>query len=149
MKNKRHLLILKLINEEKIGTQEELASRLKEEGIDVTQATISRDIKTLGLIKVADCENNYRYSYPGTGKALESKNWLEKMINNFVVDIEYSANIILLKCVSGTAGGLGLAVDNSDIEEVIGTVAGDDTLLIVVKPPEVAPDVYEKLRALI
>ncbi|MFW6386833.1 MAG: arginine repressor [Bacillota bacterium] len=149
MQNKRHLIILKLIREENIGTQEDLALRLREEGIDVTQATISRDIKKLGLIKVPGEDDRYYYSYPGTGNTLQSRSWLRKMIKNFVIDMDYSENIILIKCVSGMASGLGVAVDNSDIEGIMGTVAGDDTLMVVVKPSGVTPRVFEKLSSLL
>lgn len=149
MQNKRHLMILRLIKEENIGTQEELASRLREEGIEVTQATISRDIKKLGLIKVPGEDDEYYYSYPGTGNTLQSRSWLKKMVQNFVLDIDYSENIILLKCVSGMAGGLGVAVDNSKIEGIMGTVAGDDTLMVVVKPTEIAPRVFDQFSSLL
>ena len=146
MKSKRHLKILSMIKNEKIGTQQELVARLHESGYDVTQATISRDIKKLGLIKVPDGSGSYRYKFPNKNKNVDAKNWLKKMIQDFVLDMDYSENIIVLKTVNGTAGGLGLAFDNTDFEGIIGSVAGDDTLLLVIKNKENTPKLFNDLQ---
>jgi len=148
MKNKRQLKILNLIKNEIISTQKELVDRLREEGIEVTQATISRDIKKLGLVKVPDDQGSYKYALANQKSNAENKYWLKKMFNNLVADINYSENLILLKTVKGTAGGLGEALDNADWENVIGSVAGDDTLLLIVKPSNKTEEVFEKLKKL-
>lgn len=148
MKNKRQLKILNLIKNEVISTQEELVKRLKEEGIKVTQATVSRDIKKLGLIKVPDEEGNYKYALANQKSTAENKYWLKKMFNNLVADIDFSDNIILLKTVKGTAGGLGEALDNTEWENIIGSVAGDDTLLLIIKPADKTEEIYAELKKL-
>lgn len=148
MKNKRQLKILNLIKNEVISTQEELVERLEEEGIKVTQATISRDIKKLGLIKIPDEDGAYKYALANQKSSSENKYWLKKMFNNLVADIDFSDNIILLKTVKGTAGGLGEALDNANWQNIIGSVAGDDTLLLIVKPSDKTEDVYEDLKKL-
>ncbi|MGM0445332.1 MAG: arginine repressor [Bacillota bacterium] len=148
MKNKRQLKILNLIKNEVISTQEELVERLEEEGIKVTQATISRDIKKLGLIKIPDEDGAYKYALANQKSSSENKYWLKKMFNNLVADIDYSDNIILLKTVKGTAGGLGEALDNANWQNIIGSVAGDDTLLLIIKPSDKTEDVYEDLKKL-
>ena len=148
MKNKRQLKILNLIKNEVISTQEELVERLEEEGIKVTQATISRDIKKLGLIKIPDEEGGYKYALANQKSSAENKYWLKKMFNNLVADIDYSDNIILLKTVKGTAGGLGEALDNANWQNIIGSVAGDDTLLLIVKPSNKTEEVFQDLKKL-
>jgi transcriptional regulator of arginine metabolism len=148
MKNKRQLKILNLIKNEVISTQEELVQRLEEEGIKVTQATVSRDIKKLALIKIPDEEGRYKYALANQKSNSENKYWLKKMFNNLVADIDFSDNIILLKTVKGTAGGLGEALDNANWKNIIGSVAGDDTLLLIIKPVEKTEDVFEGLKKL-
>ncbi|MDZ7672673.1 MAG: arginine repressor [Halanaerobiales bacterium] len=148
MKNKRQLKILNLIKNEVITTQEELVERLEEKGIKVTQATVSRDIKKLGLIKIPDEDGGYKYALANQKSNSENKYWLKKMFNNLVADIDFSDNIILLKTVKGTAGGLGEALDNANWKNIIGSVAGDDTLLLIIKPVDKTEDVFDNLKKL-
>jgi transcriptional regulator of arginine metabolism len=149
MKSKRHLKIVNIIKNNDISTQEELVERLRQEGIDITQATVSRDIKKLGLIKVPDGFGGYKYSLPNERKQADIYNWLKRMFQDFVVDMNYSENLIVLKTLPGTAMGLGSAIDNIEWEEVIGSVAGDDTLLLVIKPVERTEALYQKLQELL
>ncbi len=149
MKSKRHLKIVNIIKNSDISTQEELVERLCQEGIDITQATVSRDIKKLGLIKVPDGFGGYKYSLPNERKQTDIHNWLKRMFQDFVVDMDYSENIIVLNALPGTAMGLGSAIDNIEWEEVIGSVAGDDTLLLIIKPKERTEELYQKLQELL
>ncbi|HLV10617.1 MAG TPA: arginine repressor [Halanaerobiales bacterium] len=146
MKSKRHLKIINIIKDYDIRTQEELVEKLNQEGIEVTQATISRDIKRLGLIKVPDGYGAYKYSLPSERKQSDIYDWLEKMFQDFVVDMNFSENLIVLKTLPGTAMGLGSAIDNIDWKEVIGSVAGDDTLLLIIKPKEKTEGLFRKLQ---
>lgn len=146
MKSKRHLKIVNIIKTNDISTQEELVEELHSQGIDVTQATVSRDIKKLGLIKVPDGYGGYKYSLPNERKQTDIFDWLQRMFQDFVVDMDYSENLIVLNTLPGTAMGLGSAIDNIDWEEIIGSVAGDDTLLLVVKPKEKTKPLFNKLR---
>lgn len=149
MKSKRHLKILNLIKKEKIGTQQELVARLHEDNIEVTQATVSRDIKKLGLIKVPDGYGEYKYSLSSKRSKGDVEDWMKKMIQDFVVDMEFSENLIVLKTILGTAGGLAAAIDNSKWEEIMGTVAGDDTILLVVKNKDKTEEVFNKIKELL
>ncbi len=146
MKSKRHLKIVNIIKDYAISTQEDLVDRLQSQGIEVTQATISRDIKKLGLIKVPDGYGGYKYSLPSERKQTDIKNWLQRMFRDFVVDMDYSENIIVLNTLPGTANGLGSAIDNVEWGEIIGSVAGDDTLLLVIKPKEMTEVLFNKLQ---
>ncbi len=146
MKSKRHLKIVNIIKEYAISTQEDLVDKLQSQGIEVTQATISRDIKKLGLIKVPDGYGGYIYSLPSERKQTDIKNWLQRMFRDFVVDMDYSENIIVLNTLPGTANGLGSAIDNVEWGEIIGSVAGDDTLLLVIKPKEMTEILFNKLQ---
>ncbi|MGM0409315.1 MAG: arginine repressor [Bacillota bacterium] len=149
MKSKRHLKILDLIKKEKIGTQQELVARLHEAGIEVTQATVSRDIKKLGLIKVPDGHGGYKYSLSTKRSKGDVEDWMKKMIQDFVIEMDYSENIIVLKTLLGTAGGLAAAIDNSKWDEILGTVAGEDTILLVVKNKDNITKVFNKIKELL
>ncbi len=149
MKSKRHLKILSLIKNEDIATQEELVARLHEEGIEVTQATISRDIKNLGLIKVPDGEGEYKYSLPSRRSQSDVEGWLQKMFQDFVTDMDYSQNIIVIKTVQGTAGGVAATLDNYSWKNVLGTIAGDNTVMVVVKPADRVEEVFQGFKDLL
>ncbi len=138
--------IVNIIKEYAISTQEDLVDKLHNQGIEVTQATISRDIKKLGLIKIPDGYGGYKYSLPSERKQTDIKNWLQRMFRDFVVDMDYSENIIVLNTLPGTANGLGSAIDNVEWEEIIGSVAGDDTLLLVIKPKEMTEVLFNNLQ---
>jgi transcriptional regulator of arginine metabolism len=148
MKNKRHMRIMELISQEDIFTQEELSQRLKDLGEDVTQATVSRDIKEMKLVKVADETGHSRYAAVG-----EPSNGLSaRMIRVFsdtVMSIESSANILLIRTLSGSANAAAEAVDALRWPEILGTIAGDNTIMIIVRQEFSAEDVVNRLRALI
>ena len=130
VRNQRQQAILKLISEREIDTQEGLCAALAEYGVSVTQATISRDIKDLHLVKIAGTEKKYRYGV----EQVELSGLNPKMRNLFrecVVGIRAVNNLILVKTLSGNASTAGMVVDQLKLKEVMGTVAGDDTLLIV------------------
>ncbi len=149
MKSKRHLKIIKLIKEDEIQTQDELANRLNEEGINVTQATVSRDIKQLQLIKVPTKEGKYKYSLPpDSKKKVNLPRRMKRMFEDSVIDIDYSENLIVIKTLPGTAQGVASLLDNSEWKRVIGTIAGDDTILMIIKPKSAVPDVIAKLESL-
>ncbi len=149
MKDTRHNLIIKLIKEKEIETQDDLAKELKDAGIDVTQATISRDIKNLRLVKIMDKNGKYKYIY----NEQEDFNYKysDKLIRIFaesIVSVDYSHNIIVLKTISGSAKVASEAVDNMNWSEILGTVAGDNTILLVIKNLEDVEKVIAKIHAL-
>lgn len=143
MKNQRHREILEAIRKDAISTQEELADLLKQAGHVVTQATVSRDIKELALIKVNTGNDQYKYALPSEPTFLGSK--LRFMLKQFVVKFDYSENILVISTAPGNANAVASALDDAKWPEIIGSVAGDDTILLVIKPKEAVAEVIDKL----
>jgi transcriptional regulator of arginine metabolism len=148
MKNKRQMKIMEMISQEDIYTQEDLADRLKQMGEDVTQATVSRDIKEMKLVKVADGTGRSRYAAVGDQNGGLSAR-LIRIFADTVLSIEFSANIILIRTLSGSANAAGEAVDALKWPEILGTIAGDNTTMVVVRLDYSAQQVADNLRALI
>lgn len=148
MKASRHARIKEIIDNQAVETQEDLAEALRKKGIEVTQATVSRDIKELMLIKVPTGEGRYRYAFPPEQNLVFSQSRLERAFKDSVTAMDYSVNIIVIRTVPGMAQAVAYAVDSTRWPEVIGTVGGDDTIFVVVKPPEAAGEVLARFRAL-
>lgn len=146
MKSKRQKQILEIIEQEEVETQEELAERLRERETDVTQATVSRDIKDLHLIKVPSGDGRYKYSLPLDRGIANTGERLERMLKDSVLYIDHSENLIVVKMLPGTAQGLASIIDNLRWKEIIGTVAGDDTILLVIKPKEAVEELMLRLK---
>lgn len=136
MKTKRQKKIIEIIERTAIGTQEELALELEKIGYEVTQATVSRDIKELGLIKIPAGNNTYKYGIRGDTAIPHNEERLRRMLQELVIGLDYSENIVVLKTYPGSAQSVASLVDGAKWPEVIGTVAGDDTILLVVKDPQ-------------
>ncbi|HEX3015714.1 MAG TPA: arginine repressor [Desulfobacteria bacterium] len=149
MKARRQIKILELIEREPISTQDELAERLREGGFDVTQATVSRDIKELRLIKVPIGENAYRYAAPQEPQQFNRQERLKRLFRDAVTSIDYSENLIIVRTLPGNAMALASVIDGSNWPEVIGTVGGDDTILVIVKPREAVNEVIHKFESLL
>lgn len=147
MKARRQAKILELIRLNVIETQEELAETLGRHGIPVTQATVSRDIKELQLNKIPTGDGRYRYALPESAPTASSDKRL-RIFRESVLDVDMSENIIVIKSLPGTAHGVGSAVDHLGWPEMIGSVAGDDTVIIIVKPLTAAPEVADRIRGL-
>ena len=128
---KRRERIKQIIQEVEVNTQGERARLLSMEGYSVTQATVSRDIKELGLIKERGKVLKYKYAEPKTLPFTVSDQKVSTLLNAFIVSVKSSANLIVVKTLEGHASACGMAIDNLAIKGVIGSVAGDDTLLIV------------------
>jgi transcriptional regulator of arginine metabolism len=147
MKFNRHALILHIINEKDIETQEELAEELKNHGIEVTQATVSRDIKELRLVKVLSPSGIYKYA----AIEKEDTSYSEKLIRVFsesVISIDYSNNLIVIKTISASAMGAAAAIDALNWKEIVGCIAGDDTILVVVRSNELVKEVVSRFNKL-
>ena len=130
MKTRRQAVILDLINEYSIETQEELLLRLKEKGYNVTQATVSRDIKELRLLKTLSSDGKYKYtSYKKN--AAESANGFIGFINSSVISVKPAQNIVVIKTLAGMANAICASIDSIDFKGIVGTIAGDDTIFIV------------------
>ncbi len=144
MKNARHQQILELIGNEDIETQEELAERLKEKGFQVTQATVSRDIRQLELKKVPLKGGHSRYMVsPGGVTALSQR--YSRVLRESFVSVDISMNIAVIRTVSGMAMAAAAALDSLDWPELLGCIAGDDTVMCVLRNPDDAPAFKLKL----
>jgi transcriptional regulator of arginine metabolism len=144
-KSKRQALILSLIEKEEISTQEELTQRLKESGAELTQATASRDIKELGLIKVKKKSGKYSYAPPVN----ENLNFNSGILLSSVKSIVSAGNILCIKCLSGTASAAAAALDEMKLQSAIGTIAGDDTIFILAATNEDAANLGEKIKSML
>lgn len=149
MKARRQMKILEIIRSEVVQTQEELAEKLAREGMEVTQATVSRDIKELQLIKVPNGDGRYRYAIPNGQSPRKQTERLKRIFKDAVLGINTSENLIVVKTLSGTAPGVGEAIDTLDWPEIVGTVAGDNTVLVVAKDRQTVPSILEKLKNLL
>jgi arginine repressor len=148
MKYNRHAKILDIIDNNDVETQEELAERLKEQGMDVTQATVSRDIKELRLIKVMTPEGKYKYSAFAQSENQVS-NRLITILTEAYVSSDYANNIVVVKTLSGMAQAAGSAIDSLKWTEILGTIAGDDTLIMVCRAEKIAEDIVNKFNKMI
>lgn len=150
MKIQRQNKIQELISNENIRTQEELSRRLHGEGFQVTQATISRDIKELGLIKIATADDEYRYSLQGElNHQTTYFDRLKRLCKEVMISYDYSENIIVIKTLPGHAQALALSLDHAGWKEVIGTVAGDDTIFILIKPKDDVGKILLRLKEMV
>lgn len=149
MKNTRQFKIKELISSQTIETQEELVEALRAAGLQVTQATVSRDMKELMLIKVPTGDGAYKYSLPQDQQRLNPVNKLKRaLIDNFV-HIDFTENLVVMKCLPGTANAIGALVDNMEWSEVMGTICGDDTILIICRTKEQSNIIVERLLSLV
>lgn len=148
MKGRRQLKILEIVRNNVIITQEDLARKLGEQGIDVTQATISRDIKELGLIKIPTPDGRYKYALPDEAAVAAATDRLRRLFREVCTDVDHGENIVVVKSLPGTAPAVGEALDGLGLKEIVGTVAGDNTLIAVTRSRETAVHVVEVLKEL-
>lgn len=148
MKVNRHAMIVTIIKEQVISTQDELGEALKAKEVLVTQATLSRDIKELGLIKVPTLEGHYRYSLPQDRVPGDLMRRAQRMLEDAVVAIDAAENIIVIKTMSGTAQGVAAVFDDLEWPEVVGSVAGDNTIMVVVRTKGQVEEVLRRLHQL-
>lgn len=144
----RQTKILEIISKKDIETQEELVAELKKANFNVTQATVSRDIKELGLIKVLGESRKYKYALEKTGNSNISVK-LTNLFRESVISIDSANNLIVVKTLSGSANAAAVMVDKSGYDGVLGCIAGDDTFLIVCRNEEVVEKVLQKLHDII
>lgn len=148
MKSKRHVKILELIRKNDIETQEELSDFLEKEGYQVTQATVSRDIRELKLTKVSMSNGKQKYA----ALAESAEDMLEKYIRIFrdgFVSMDMAQNILVIKTVSGMAMAVAAALDSMDCHEIVGSIAGDDTIMCAVRTVDDTVTLMERLRKII
>jgi len=149
MKNNRQSMILEIISQENIETQEQLLSRLQERGIRSTQATISRDIKQMHLIKEPVGHGVYKYTVSGNRTKLNFAEKLRTIFRESITSIDCAQNIVVIKTMPGLASAACSALDNMDIAYMVGSLAGDDTAFLVMKDTESALDFCEELKTML
>lgn len=146
MKNDRQAMILEIIAQENIETQEQLLTRLQARGLRCTQATISRDIKQLHLVKEPAGQGVYKYAVSGNRTTLNVAAKLRTIFRECIVSIDYAQNIVVVKTMPGLANGACSALDNMDMSDIVGSLAGDDTALLVMRNTEAAELLCQEIK---
>lgn len=148
MRNKRHDAILNLIKEKSIETQQDLTVALASVGFEVTQATVSRDIKELRLIKKLNFDGRYVYA-PHTAEQNEAvSDKMTMILKESIIGVDYALNTIVIKTLTGMAQGSASVLDSMNFAECLGTIAGDDTIFVTARSEEAAQKLCKKLKAM-
>ena len=146
MRNKRHEAILTLIKQQNIETQQDLTVALASVGFDVTQATVSRDIKELRLVKKLNVDGKYVYA-PHTQSSDEGvSDKMSNILRQSIVSVDYALNTIVIKTLTGMAQGAASVLDAMQFSECLGTIAGDDTIFVTARSEEAAQKLTKKLK---
>ncbi len=148
MKNARHEKLLEIIEKYDIDTQEELVERLKNEGFNATQATISRDIRTLHLYKCNTKSGKQKYCVD-LHRDIELDSKYKRVLKDGFVSIDMAQNILVIKTVSGMAMAVAAAVDSMNFSEIVGTIAGDDTIMMAIRTVEDTEALMDKIKKLV
>jgi len=148
VKNERHARILKIIEDKVIGTQEELLLELIRYGIDVTQATVSRDIKELRLTKALSISGGYKYTSIDRAEAAIHER-LIRVFSESVISIDYANNLIVIKTIAAGAQAAAAGIDALRWQEVIGCVAGDDTILVIIRDSNLVLSIIERFKKML
>lgn len=148
MKVKRRAKIVEIISNHRVETQEELADRLNQEGFKVTQATVSRDIRDLRLTKVPTSDGKQKYAVLQGEQGGLSEKYIRILCDGFV-SMDMAQNILVIKTVSGMAMAVATALDAMNMQELVGTIAGDDTIMCAVRSVDDTILLMEKIRKLL
>ncbi|MET3289640.1 transcriptional regulator ArgR [Brevibacillus fluminis] len=143
-KGQRHIRIREIITNYEIETQDELVDRLCDAGFNVTQATVSRDIKELHLVKVPLMDGRYKYSLPADQK-FNPLQKLKRVLTECFINIDHADHFVVMKTMPGNANAVAVLIDNIQWPEVMGTICGDDTILIICRSKQFSQDVSERL----
>lgn len=146
MKMTRHAKIKEIIDNNKIETQEDLALALRREGIEVTQATVSRDIKELMLVKVPDANGHYHYAYPKEHGMMLTAERLERTFHDSIVSVRTSDSLVVIRSLPGAAQAVAFALDYMKWPEILGTIAGDDTIFVAAENKEGVMTLLKRLQ---
>ena len=149
MKNSRQNMILEIITQENIETQEQLLARLQERGITSTQATISRDIKQMHLVKEPVGHGVYKYAVSGNRTKLNFAEKLRTIFRESITGVDYAQNIVVLKTMPGLASAACSALDNMNYSMLVGTLAGDDTAFLLMRDTESAVEFCEEIKEML
>ena len=148
-KKKRLNAIVEIISQTSVETQGQLTNFLIKKGYDVTQATVSRDIKELRLIKIADKGDKYRYALPGKEADADIRLRYSAVLTHAVITTQCAQNLVVVKTIPGSAQGCAMAIETLGFDGIIGVIAGDDTLFIAMGSEKEAINFSEKLMAVV
>ena len=148
MKTRRHKLIREIIEQQNIETQYQLTEALAKYGMNVTQATISRDIKDLGLVKIATGDNTFCYGFPPGMTTVNTFDRVKRMLRDNLIKVDVGRDLIILKALPGTAQGVAFCLDGLGWKEIVGSIAGDDTIFVAVRDEDDIYALAERIRAL-
>lgn len=146
MKNKRQNLIRTIVEEQRVCTQGDLAKLLQERGIVVTQATLSRDIKEMMLMKVADGSGAYRYICPQANHEVIARDRAERTLKGSIVKVLWNVSLAVIHTLPGAANFVAYTLDNLEWDEILGTIAGDDAVFVAVKDGCASQELAKKLE---
>ena len=149
MKNNRQTMILDIIAKENVETQEQLLEHLRQRGITSTQATISRDIKQLHLVKEPAGHGAYKYAVSNTRARLNVADKLRTIFHESITSVESAQNIVVFKTLSGLAGGASEALDHMDVNGMLGTLAGENTVFVVMEDTASAETFCQEIREML
>ncbi len=142
------MAIRDIVTSQKVSTQEQLCEALSNQGFLVTQATVSRDIKELKLVKVSS-PDGYHYALPDAPAPRSSMERMRRLFLDTVLEVTDSENLLVFKTIPGSAHLVASNIDTAGIPEIVGTVAGDDTIIVVIKPKKAVPGILNKFRSLL
>jgi transcriptional regulator of arginine metabolism len=150
-RERRERAILEVVAARPVRRQVDLVHALRRRGFDATQATVSRDIKHLGLVKIPDRDGRYRYATPHAqrGPAPKAEDKLRDAFSEFVTGLDTGEAILLVKTLTGRANAVAVAIDEAHLPGVAGTVAGDDTIIVVVRTTRDRGDLLKTLKSLL
>ncbi|RAV18644.1 transcriptional regulator AhrC/ArgR [Paenibacillus contaminans] len=148
MKGQRHIKIREILTTQEIETQDDLVDALKSAGFQVTQATVSRDIKELHLIKTPLDDGRYKYALPPEQRYNPVQR-LKRALSDHFISIDFTDNLVVMKCMPGTANAIGALLDNLDWPELMGTICGDDTILLICRGKEQSGRVVGQITGMI
>lgn len=144
-KKQRLGAIVAIINENAVETQGQLTEFLQKEGFEVTQATVSRDIKELNLIKIADKNGKYCYAMPGKENSAGIRSRYNAVLRHAMITASNAMNLVVVKTIPGSAQGCAMAIETMELDNIVGILAGDDTVFIAMNSVKEAEELAERL----
>ena len=149
MRNKqvRQTRIRELLHEDAVDTHDKLAKVLHQQGIEVSQSTLSKDLRELGVVRVPQAKGGFRYTLPDSGATLRDRHILERELQDFLVQAEQAANMVVVRTLSGHAQSVCESIDRIGWDEVVGTIAGENTIFIATRSESAVAAVIDKIAA--
>ncbi|MEW6752685.1 MAG: arginine repressor [Candidatus Latescibacterota bacterium] len=148
-KEARQARIRQVLEQESVGTHEQLAEALRRWGIEASQPTLSKDLRELGVVRVPTPEGGARYELPGAGTTLRDRRILERELRDFLVSVDLAANLLVVHTAPGHAQSVCEAIDSMDWEEAVGTIAGENTIFVAARSPAEAQALRHRIAELV